>query len=248
MRVSHNPIRRPEGRIHCNRQVNARYRVSSLTHPQTISVKIPPFVSVRSFVVSAFVSLFVFGPSVRAAGHLPQSMVAKPAVAAPVTITDRPEAWVLDNGIVRATISKRSSHVTSMIYKELELMGPGGIWEQMPSGTVTTAVTIDPKKIGGGGAEVSIKGVNGRMDIEVRYTLVRGSSGLYTYAIYSHPASYPAAGLGESRFINQLNPRFDWLSVDADRNMAMASGGEVGDGVVIHAKEQHILSSGIYKN
>ena len=64
-----------------------------------------------------------------------------------------------------------------------------------------------------------MKGVNGRMDIEIRYALERGASGIYTYAIFSHGANYPAAGEGESRFITQLNPIFDWLSVDADRNL-----------------------------
>ena len=48
----------------------------------------------------------------------------------------------------------------------------------------------------------------------------------------------------ESRFINQLGPAFDWLSVDADRNMAMVSNADVRAGVVIHAKEQRILSTG----
>ena len=47
------------------------------------------------------------------------------------------------------------------------------------------------------------------LDIELRYTLERGVSGFYTYAIYSHPASYGAMGEGESRFINQMTPTFD---------------------------------------
>ena len=86
------------------------------------------------------------------------------------------------------------------------------------------------------------------MDIEVRYTLERGVSGIYTYAIYSHGANSPAGGEGESRFINQLSSNFDWLSVDADRNMPMCSNADTRSGVVIHAKEQRILSTGIYKN
>src|SRR6185312_5436867 len=34
----------------------------------------------------------------------------------------------------------------------------------------------------------------GGMDIETRYTLERGASGFYTYAEYTHKASYPPAG------------------------------------------------------
>jgi rhamnogalacturonan endolyase len=174
--------------------------------------------------------------------------VAKSDVNAPVTVTDEGRAWVLNNGIVRATIDKRSSNMTSLIYRGINTMGPGGRWEQTPSGQVSQTLTIDPAKNAGERAEVDIKGVNGRMDIEVRYAMERGVSGIYTYAEYSHKAGYPAAGEGESRFITQMSPTFDWLSVDADRNMLMCDSRDIRDGVVIHAKEQSILSTGIYKN
>jgi len=175
-------------------------------------------------------------------------MVAKAGINTPVTMTESGESWMLANGILRVTISKYNAHITSLVYRGVETMGPGGIWEQGPSGQVTRGITIDPAANGGERAEVAMKGVNGRMDIEVRYTLERGASGIYTYAIYSHGASYPAAGEGESRFINQLNSRFDWLSVDADRNLPMCDNQDLHAGVVIHAKEQRILSTGIYKN
>jgi rhamnogalacturonan endolyase len=87
------------------------------------------------------------------------------------------------------------------------------------------------------------------MDIETRYTLERGTSGFYTYAEYTHKASYPPAGEGESRFIlESMNRTFDWLSVDHDRNMLMTSDDDLRKGVVIHAKEQRILTSGVYAN
>ena len=86
-------------------------------------------------------------------------------------------------------------------------------------------------------------------DIEVRYSLGRGESGIYAYAIFSHPAAYGAMGIGESRYVTKINPDvFDWLSVDADRNMLMCSNRDEAAGVVVHAKEQRILSTGIYKN
>jgi rhamnogalacturonan endolyase len=165
-----------------------------------------------------------------------------------VTVTDNGDAWTMDNGIVKATINKNNSVMSSLVYHGVEIMGPGGIWEQKPSGRVTRSLTIDPASNGGERAEVAIKGVNGRMDIEVRYALERGVSGFYTYAEFSHQVSYPPAGEGESRFILQMNPMMDWLSVDADRNMLMCSGQDIRAGVVIHAKEQRILSTGIYKN
>ena len=176
-------------------------------------------------------------------------MVAKSAVDAPVGVTENADSWTLDNGIVKATVLKRSGKLTRLAYNGLEtLNGRSESWEQLPSGKVTQALTIDPSKNGGERAEVAVAGVTGRMDIEVRYTLERGVSGMYTYAIYSHGANYPAAGEGESRFINQMTPDFDWLSVDADRNMPMCSNADTRSGVVIHAKEQRILNTGIYKN
>ena len=205
----------------------------------------------KIFVLSCRLPAFLFiGMTMlvlRAAAGVP--VVATSEVNAPVIVADNGVAWTLDNGIVRATILKRSGKLTSLVYKNFETLGRNSEgWEQYPSGRVTPSLTIDPARNGGERAEVSVKGVNGRMDIEVRYTMERGASGFYTYAIYSHGASYPRAGEGESRFINQLNPGFDWLSVDADRNMPMCNGQDLRAGVVIHAKEQRILSTGIYQN
>ena len=207
----------------------------------------PLFSAPRGLLAFALLAWAAMATPLRSADKAP--VVARPAVAVPVTITDSGDAWTLDNGIVKAGIAKRNGKMTSLVYNGLEtLNGRSESWEQLPAGTVTPAVTIDPAGNGGERAEVAVKGVTGRMDIEVRYTLERGVSGCYTYAIYSHGANYPAAGEGESRFINQMIPDFDWLSVDADRNMPMCSNADLRAGVVIHAKEQRILSTGLYKN
>jgi len=140
--------------------------------------------------------------------------------------------------------------------------------EQNPSSvtppiSLTDTITIDPAKNGGARAEVSVKGVSGGQvmlgqgaagggtlcDIEIRYSLGRGDSGFYTYAIYSHPASYPSTSVGaESRFIVEMNRDYDWISVDKDRNMLECAPTDWGTGVVVHAKEQRIMSVGVYKN
>ena len=175
-------------------------------------------------------------------------VVAKPAVSTPVTLTDNGTTWMLDNGITKITIYKNNSDLQSIIYKGINIVPRSEFWEQRPSGQVTPSVTIDPASNGGERAEVAVKGVNGRMDIEVRYALQRGVSGFYTYAQFSHESNYPRTSEGESRFILQMDPTFDWLSVDADRNMLMCNNQDLRTGVVIHAKEQRILSTGIYKN
>jgi len=175
-------------------------------------------------------------------------IVAQPLTNQPVKITDNGSSWTLDNGIVKATITKGNGEIPELVYHGINILSKAAKWEQNPSGQVTASVTIDPAKNGGERGEVAVKGINGKMDLEVRYALERGVSGLYTTAEFSHEANYPDVGLGESRFQLQMKPIFDWLSVDSDRNQAMCNGQDEDAGVVIHAKEQRILSTGIYKN
>ena len=98
------------------------------------------------------------------------------------------------------------------------------------------SITIDPDKNGGERAEVSVKAISkGRkmgtgpgtgadgdltVDIEIRYTLERGASGVYTYCIFDHKAEYPLGIFGEARFCAKLAPFFDWISVDKEVNRA----------------------------
>ena len=210
----------------------------------------------------AIISMSPAMPVLRAADGPP--VVAKPAADAPVTVSDNGRSWTLDNGIVKATINKGNGNMTSLLYHGIETMGAGGYWEETPQGApkLTQTVTIDPATNGGARAEVAVKGVTGGTvmltpsapgggtycDIEVRYAMGRGESGIYAYAIFSHPAAYGAMGVGESRYITKLNKTFDWISVDADRNMLECTPQDWGAGVVIHAKEQRILSTGYYKN
>ncbi len=195
-------------------------------------------------------------------------LFAPAAQAAPqtVTVTDNGPSWTLDNGIVKATIDKNTGLMPSLIYHGRNVLGGnGGSWEHNPNGAphLSNSVTIDPSTNEGERAEVSIKGVTdgaftlspnapgggAQADMEIRYALGRGDSGIYVYAIYDHPASYPAGGTGaEDRFITRLSQDFDWITVDANRNMLEAAPRDWGSGVVVHAKEQRILSTGVYKN
>jgi rhamnogalacturonan endolyase len=209
-------------------------------------MKISFFASLRVLLASAFIVLILATPRLRAADA---PVVAKSTVNTPVTVTDNGASWTLDNGIVKATILKANGNMQSVIYHGIGIPNARSeYWEQVPSGQVTPSLTIDPATNGGERAEVAVKGVNSRIDIEVRYTLERGVSGFYTYAEYTHKASYPAAGFGENRFILQMNPTFNWLSVDQDRNQLMIAGADQRSGTVIHAKEQSILAAGNYKN
>jgi len=216
-------------------------------------------------VLSAMVAQTLTAPALGAADAPPT--VAKPAAGAAVTVAENANSFTLDNGIVRTVINKRSGNVSSFVYKGLEVLTNGGIWEQTPAAAATVngltdSVTIDPTKNGGQRGEVSVKGVTNdqvdlaggvgggtNMNMEIRYALGRGESGVYTYAIFSHPANYRAStGFAESRFIFEMNRTFDWISVDKDRNMLECAPTDWGTGVVVHAKEQRIMDVGVYKN
>jgi len=215
----------------------------------------------RRLLASVFIALTLAMPVTRASGA---PVVAKPKTDAAVTVTDNGRSWTLNNGIVKATIGKSDGSLWSLVYQGVETMGGGGYWEQTPQNApqLTDTVMIDPAANGGARAEVAVKGVTGGTvmltpgapgggtycDIEVRYALGRGDSGIYAYAIFSHPTNYAAMGIGESRYITKLNHTFDWISVDADRNMLECTPLDWGNGVVIHAKEQRILTTGNYKN
>ena len=191
---------------------------------------------------------------------------AAPDANAAVTVTENASSFTLDNGIVKATIRKGSGSMASLVYRGVETMGGnGGYWEQTPQDApqLTNTITIDPATNAGARAEVSIKGVTGGAtmlgrgapgggtycDMEIRYTLGRGDSGIYVYAIFNHPPNYRPGGVGsESRYITRLSPTFDWITVDKDRNMLEAAPTDWGTGVVVHAKEQRIMSKGVYKN
>jgi rhamnogalacturonan endolyase len=105
-----------------------------------------------------------------------------------------------------------------------DAMGPRG---SLP--LPVASVTIDPASNGGERAEVAVKGTGGKKmgtgpgsnangnfisDIELRWCLGRGDSGVYTYCIFDHPSQYPASTITEARFCFKLNDFFDWMLVD----------------------------------
>jgi rhamnogalacturonan endolyase len=105
-----------------------------------------------------------------------------------------------------------------------------------PRGTepAIARVTIDPRTNSGQRAEVSVKGVShGRKmgtgpgarggefisDIDIRYALGRGDSGVYTYCTFEHQPEYAATTLGEARFGLKLSDSFDWMLIDQHHHM-----------------------------
>ncbi len=196
----------------------------------------------------------------------------------PVKLTETPDLYVLDNGIVAARVAKASGDIVSLKYRGKEMFAttlepdgepnlaadpPGenlnglnrgmtdhqyGFWSHDAMGrrgsepAATARITIDPKDNGGERAEISVKGPsNGTRqlgtgpgaargdgdfyaDVEIRFALGRGDSGVYTYCTFEHKAEYPADSITEARFCMKLNDFFDWMLNDAQRNKSYPKG------------------------
>ena len=188
------------------------------------------------------------------------------AAAPPVTVSEKAGSFILDNGIVKARVSKSSGDLLSLEYKNLKLLDANGgrqvaYWSHNAArGQRIDRITIDPQTNGGERGEISIKGISGGnpmgggpggtvvADIEIRYTLGRGDPGIYTYCAFSHPTNYPATSVGEARFCLKLNDDlFDWMTVDANRNMKMISAYDWNHGTPMNMKEARRMNTGIYK-
>ena len=86
------------------------------------------------------------------------------------------------------------------------------------------------------------------LDIEIRYTLRRGDSGLYGWTIADHDPHYPAFNIEVSTVCLKLNPDvFDFLSVDSRRQRHMASAEDWVKGTQLNLWEARRLNTGIRK-
>jgi rhamnogalacturonan endolyase len=180
------------------------------------------------------------------------------ALGQTVTIEDSASAFTLSNGIVIARVSKRTGDLTSFLYKGTETLNDrsghaGGYWSRdMAGGKETIArVTIDPSANGGARGEVSVKGMSGGVkmghgpgaaqggdfpaDIETRYALGGGDSGVYTYCTLEHLPNYPAAAMTEARYCAKLADTFDWMTIDVRRNRSFPADLHEGDKYIYKA-------------
>jgi rhamnogalacturonan endolyase len=187
------------------------------------------------------------------------------AAATAVVVNEEGSTYTLDNGIVRAQVAKRSGDLISLKYADIEMLSTGagrwgGYWSHNAAlGRIVTRVTIDPNANAGERGEVSVKGFYNGVplgsgpggsvvaDIEIRYALGRGDSGLFTYSMFEHQTNHPATSIGEARFCLKLNDGvFDWMTVDAQRNMKLITAYDWNHGVVMNMKEARRMTSGLY--
>jgi rhamnogalacturonan endolyase len=189
------------------------------------------------------------------------------ADAPAVTLKQDTTSFTLTNALVTARVDKQSGDLLSLKYKNIEMLGnasghPFGYWSHTPTrgGRTVTTVTIDPSNNHGDRAEVSVKGFyqgtalgvgpggSVAADIEIRYTLGRNDSGIYTYSIFDHKPDYPATSVGEARFALKLNNDvFDYMTVDANRRREMITASDWSHGTQLNMKEVRRINTGKFK-
>lgn len=186
--------------------------------------------------------------------------------AGPVTVTEDAETATLTNGIVSLTVKKANGNILSLRRRDIELISHGGgywnIYGATPGQPNTQEkgtpyafrITQNPAQNGGALGEISLRfPYTGQpktvpLDIEIRYTLHRGDSGVYGWTIADHDPKYPAFAIEVSTVCLKLNPEvFDFLSVDKDRQRLMPSAEDWVAGTQLNLWEARRLNTGIHK-
>ncbi len=155
-------------------------------------------------------------------------------VGANVTLSYSGGNATLANGVITAVIATSSAQVTSYLFYGTQMLDTSGrIYYSMDGGTsyenpgnCVYSVTTSNADMVDISCKVTWANNPNRVhafDIDCHYVLRRGDTGLYAYAILSHPASYPATSVGEWRIVWKLpHSSTDWtferIYVDALRN------------------------------
>jgi rhamnogalacturonan endolyase len=184
----------------------------------------------------------------------------------PVVLSDDTDTVTLANGIVSAMVKKSNGNLLSLRFRGVELLSPGGgywnIYGSIPGQKNTQLkptppvfrINQHPAHNGGTLGEITLRfPYQGQpkavpLDIEIRYTLHRGDSGIYGWTIADHNPKYPPFNIEVSTVCLKLNPDvFDFLSVDSRRQRPMASAEDWVKGTQLNLVEARRLNTGIRK-
>jgi len=182
-------------------------------------------------------------------------------VRANVTLAQNGNNFEFDNGNVKVTINGPTATVTDFRFHDTAFINSfgrhnaiywsmdGGNTYQNPSHAVCSVKT-DTTEMADVGCKVKYDGSQPHaFDIDIHYVLRRGSTGLYVYAILSHPANYPATSVGEWRIVWQTPQIGDqWLLekiyVDQLRHWTMPSPAVYAQRIPTPIKEISYFRSG----
>ena len=134
-------------------------------------------------------------------------MACSATAHAQVTLTDNGTAVTLDNGLVTATIRKDNGQITSMRLGVLETVSgnvyysmDGGSSYQTPGPCVYSVTTEVDDLVDLSFFQIYTNQPHA-FDIDIHYVMRTGDTGVYSYAVLSHPASYPTTSVGEWRTV-----------------------------------------------
>jgi rhamnogalacturonan endolyase len=184
-----------------------------------------PSFSCAGLAAGLFAGLLLIGvPSTRA------NVPGGGSSGASVKLSDEGDSVVLSNGILRATINKAGARISALEYKGFPMLSTGyysmdgGPDYRNPSHCVYQVKVQTPDLVDIGLLCKWDGKAHQAFDIEVHYVLQRGASGLYSYAMLSHPASYPKTSVGEWRMVWKLNnDLLEKIYVDDLRHWQMPS-------------------------
>ncbi|MEI7728497.1 MAG: polysaccharide lyase family protein [Verrucomicrobiota bacterium] len=184
----------------------------------------------------------------------------------PVVLSEDADTATLANGVVSATVKKENGNLLSLRYRDVEFLSHGGGYWNIYGNTLGQAntekkstpsvfrISQNPTQNGGALGEITLRfpylGQTNAvpLDIEIRYTLHRGDSGLYGWTVADHAPQYPAFNIGVSTVCLKLNPEvFDFLSIDSRRQRPMASAEDWVKGTQLNLWEARRLNTGIRK-
>ncbi|HEY1716754.1 MAG TPA: polysaccharide lyase family protein, partial [Verrucomicrobiae bacterium] len=180
-----------------------------------------------------------------------------------VTLTDSGSTVTIANGIVSIVCSKSGATITTINYtynngggtQTVNLLSgnPNGgmlYWELGDFGgsTFTYTLIVDPASNGGNYAEISLVSTSASSGaMEVRFSMLRGSTGFYVTAIWYHRSVDAALTMGETRDNIYAGSIFNWMSVDATRNRLMeVQPNTAAIGVLGAPVEVSLWTNGIY--
>ena len=184
---------------------------------------------------------------------------AQDAKSEAVTLNDRGKEVVLKNNQIAVTLNKGASTISSIRIGDHDMvasgkpvyysMGGGKSYRQ-PTGAAFRIVESTPEIAHVAFQQKWKPGSPQAVDIEVHYALTRGESGVYTYAILSHPRDYPDSGVGEWRMVWGMPAKNDreWLMekirVDPLRDWEMPSPADLAKAKPTGIKEIVAITSG----
>jgi autotransporter-associated beta strand protein len=181
---------------------------------------------------------------------------------ADVTLTDNGSTVTIANGIVSILCTKSGATINQINYtynngggtQTINLLSGGNnggqlYWElgNFGGSTFTYSLIADPAANGGNYAEISLLSTSASSGaMEVRFSMLRGSTGFYVTAIWYHRSADAALTMGETRDNIYAGSIFNWMSVDTNRNRLMEVSGGSAIGVQGAPVEVSLWTNGIY--